>query len=395
MAKLDNMPSRTVVDGSISLIDTLKAKGDTMIETTLYEFTDENIITRIVDSVLKYDHNGSMSLTYYTSTKDSTEYIQQKFRLLNATDIEHMRGVYYNHKIGKPLFIINLEDSDITDLSLSNTGCRVVVPCQTARENAIQVETLGYIAHLRIRDDELYEYGLYYDYKPISREPCIADKFKWINPSWTKDSLMEREDYKSRKEALNSYYESKKRGFSRNFEITDNHDTIIAYESAYGDPLFKNTYKVPIYEFNESYNGKIIKRLCDSISENDIFLQHSITGRKLHGDSLNTIVVSNLNLQSLIDSNELGGVIFNYNKKSPISVENLPEEFLYKFGIIKTDRTVTVIHTNPWNLLWIDADGLNAWITLMPEKHLKVYLQFWTHPLDKDLAKPFMWLIDQ
>jgi len=360
-------------------------------ELPIYEFKTKNDVSRIIDSIMFYDKHRYMSLLHLSEdTIPNT--IHLRHTLFYDADLSKIKGIYYSIPGEKPLYLLDIPDDILDIYGLVNTGKKTKVSRQTLQRDRINSYPLGYTAFFSLLNDSSLSIRLGFNGESITKEPSVAGKFSWIDHSFDSTLLKNSPEYVDRDYGLDYLYSDKYK--CSNIRVNKMGDTVFStLNMAFFEDYDRDSvFYLPKYEFDDSFEGNFMKRLCDSLCRNDVFCQLWAYPINTSPDSLRILI----SYDSFLDKEKerVTGVIFNYRRDVPIVLKDFNPMLSRAFGIRNSGRTAVVVFLADWCPFWLDTNGYVGDVRKLPDNNLGVWLYFNGRRLSKRLSKPFEWLME-
>lgn len=323
-----------------------------------------DLLAEWIDSLSILGDSQSYTLTW--SENDLSEY-SFKSQKSNECLSKPITGVYYT-KQGVPVYIIGVTGQELGFLGFDTTADSVDIKHQTTKKHHISMEYSGLNVSIII--------------------PTERDRFTLRGALNGKDiSKLSQNTTKPgyRIQKGNSSFKTiRDASFSKNFDTVRVGLRGIGYDVR---PI-KGTKPIALYQFDDSFNGRVISRMVDSIMANNTFTQLGIT----KSDN-NNIKIAYI-YQDIDDIAKIKGCMTNHTTREPIFIFDVNDCDLESLGIVKTDKEVTLQKVT-FPFVCIERLGYGAFIERPKDSTLRVWLLYNNVPLfDQYEAKPFEWMFD-
>ena len=372
----------------------LNSRSKTTIETPVYNVIIP-IIKQIIDSSLAVDPYKYLVLSPPQDKRYSNS-LELEYKTLTKVLIDKINGVYIDSITKKPVIITGLCRDQIKHYGFVDSGIATNLIYDNPMDTSIVLRRMGVTNYVQFNSDSTFSARLGYNGQEMYKYPKISDKFSFLNPKISKDSILKSKEYESTyflKNSIRRHRRERKRGKMRDIYVNETGDSIFATMNY----IFKEVdYDIvdsfPVYKFDNSFYGRFCRRLCDSITANDINYQMVITSFN-ENDGKNSICIAR-DTKWQKDLSNINGIILS-DKKYPLILYNLSPKMLNNYGLVKTNRKIIVNLLSDWIAMPYDTlNGYAAFLNKFEEGLLEITLTFHGLGLFEEEARPFQWIIE-
>lgn len=357
----------------------------------IYEYSNNNLIKPLFDSVLSKTMAPWLSLSY-DRRKDGHYFLQLRYRTYNIDEFNKIDGIIYSNDSLKNILITNVPMDILNEWGIIKNQHQTVLNYDMFEKNKIDPYPLGYVVQLLPNVDSNYSIGLGYNGINLHEIPQLKKEFSWLYSQNGDSIVCSQSQSKIYETYLKMHTDKQQR--PKGIYLNDTHDTIFSASSYWfiTEPKKDSTFSLPLYEFNSKYDRCFIGRICDSIAKYNIFNQLWIKQLE-HTNDKNQFYIGYSELYDEIGAS-IDGVILNSTREIPIFISGINFDELKQLGIRQTNIRVTIKLLGDKQYFPPDSRGFEVWIDKFQNGKISVHLEYDGHKLGYQLSQPFMWLLN-
>ncbi|MDE6396972.1 MAG: hypothetical protein K2K84_06860 [Muribaculaceae bacterium] len=355
------------------------------------------LIKQIIDSSLVVDPYKYLVLSKSTNLR-YPDYVQLGYEPITERNLASIKGLYTDSLTGKSVVITDLGNEELSKYSFKRTEYDSEFKISVSKQKNIKINHLGILIYLNIEQDSVYSILIGYNGWDVSHNPSIAEKFAFLGPYFqnTVEKAVERDNVL--KSAIRRRHRERAKDKSdMPFNLRgDTINKVFLYTSFSINQRIDTLITLPVYKFDNSFNGTILSRICDSIAAHDIYTELCLyPDTTVNNGSGVKVFMPAIHLQG--DMAKTNGIILCEDGRYPLFLFQLSDEIMRNFGITTTKKKI-VAHIIVDKIMPYPSEFLHGYyinINENPEDVTTIGILFGGYKLFEEEARPFNWIIDE